>query len=629
MFCRSGRTIIRVFWTDHESGFVPVVTEISTTDATIFGCRMGVLASQSVNSHFRFSFWPVYMTSNLPLANATRASRHFLIFAFVFSVFVNILMLTGPLFMLQVYDRVLGSRSEETLVALLVLVLGLYGLMWLLDFARSRLLARYGARLQAALDDRVFAAQLTQRTRTPEAQSASRDLEAVQGFYASPALPAMMDAPFTPLFIGVIFIFHPWLGWFAVAGGLILIAITTLNQMLTSKRVAEAQQTVEAAHRFADNARRASELIRSQGMLKPVVARFVDRRTDALSRNMGAVDWTGAFSTFTKAFRLSLQSLVLALGAWLVLRGEVTAGAMIAASILLGRALAPIEQIIGRWPQIARARQARASLNAFLSETPDPVERTSLPRPEGRLDVKGITVTTAPGAPPVLYNVAFAMQPGEALGVIGRSGSGKTTIAKTILGLIQPNIGEVRLGGALISHYSPEELGAHVGYLPQDPMLISGTIAENIARMALEPDSAMVVAAAQKAMAHELILSLPDGYETRIEDNQIGLSGGQRQRIALARALYGDPVLLVLDEPNSALDQEGSEALNAAIRTMKSEGRSVVIMTHRPVAISECDRLMVVEGGQVKAIGPRDEIIRSMMKNASDIQRTVGGGDTS
>ncbi len=558
-----------------------------------------------------------------------RHSRHFLYFAFVFSVFVNILMLTGPLFMLQVYDRVLGSRSEETLVALLVLVIGLYGLMWLLDFARTRLLARYGARFQSELDESVFEAQIGQGMRSPEAQSASRDLEAVQGFYASPALPAIMDAPFTPLFVGVIFVFHPWLGWFAVAGALVLIAITTLNQVLTSRRVAKAQQTVEAAHRFADNARRASELIRSQGMLSPVAARFMDRRVAALQENMAAVDWTGAFSTFTKAFRLSLQSLVLALGAWLVLRGEITAGAMIAASILLGRALAPIEQIIGRWPQIARARQARASLAKFLSETPELPNRTRLPRPNGNLDVKGITVTTSPGSPPVLYNVAFSLEPGEALGVIGRSGSGKTTIAKTILGLVQPNIGEVRLGGALISHYSPDELGAHVGYLPQDPMLITGTIAENIARMALEPNSEMVVAAAQKAKAHELILSLPDGYETRIEDNQIGLSGGQRQRIALARALYGDPVLLVLDEPNSALDQEGSEALNAAIRTMKTEGRSVVIMTHRPVAISECDRLLVVESGQVKALGPRDEVIKSMMKNASDIQRSMSGGEAS
>lgn len=567
--------------------------------------------------------WHSIMTSN-PISDATRPTRHFILFAFLFSIFVNLLMLTGPLFMLQVYDRVLGSRSEETLAALLILVLGLYGFMWLLDFSRTRLLARYGARFQAALDEPVFQAQFSgghrSGTLTP-----SRDLEAVQGFFGSPALTAIMDAPFTPLFIAVIFVFHPMLGWFALAGGLVLIAITLLSQILTAGKVAEANIAAEASHRFAENARQASDLVRSQGMLDPVTQRFLSSRDSTLRTNMNAVDWTGAFSTFTKAFRLTLQSLVLALGAWLVLRGEITAGAMIAASILLGRALAPIEQLIGRWPQVARARQAYASLRTFLADANEQQPRTSLPRPSGRLDVKGVTISTAPGKPPILYNVTFSVDPGEALGVIGRSGSGKTTIAKTVLGLVSHHLGEVRLGGALVSHYSPEAFGAHVGYLPQDPMLISGTIAENIARMALQPDSERVVEAAKRAKAHDLILSLPDGYETRIEDNQIGLSGGQRQRIALARALYGDPVLLVLDEPNSALDQEGSEALNSAIREMKAEGRSVLIMTHRPVAISECDRLMVVDGGQIKALGPRDEIIKSMMKNASDVQRTIAG----
>jgi len=558
------------------------------------------------------------------LETARQKSRYFLYFAFFFSVFANILMLTGPLFMLQVYDRVLGSRSEETLVALLILVVALYGLMWLLDFARARLVARYGARFQSSLDARVFQSQIMMRpgdTR-PEAIGATRDLEAIQGYYASPAFIAFLDAPFTPLFLLAIFVFHSWLGWFALAGGLILISVTALNQILTSKRVGQAQQTAEAAHRFAENARRAGELIRSQGMLPPVTERWMDHRTMALKQSMTAVDWTTSFSTFTKSFRLSLQSLILALGAWLVLQGEMTAGAMIAASILMGRALAPIEQILGRWPQITRARQGWKSLAKFLETAPSPENRTTLPRPEGRLDVKGVTVTTGPGQPPVLYNVSFSLAPGEALGVIGRSGSGKTTIAKTLLGLVNPNIGEVRLGGALLGHYAPEDLGRYVGYLPQEPMLISGTIAENIARMSLTPDSNLVVAAAQKAKAHELILSLPDGYETRVEDNTVNLSGGQRQRIALARALYGDPVLLVLDEPNSALDLEGTEALNAAVRTMKSEGRSVIIMTHRPLAISECDTLMVVEAGRVKAHGPRDDVLKSMMKNAGDIQKT-------
>lgn len=562
------------------------------------------------------------------LRGAGDGSRYFLAFAFGFSVFVNMLMLTGPLFMLQVYDRVLGSRSEETLVALVILVVGLYAMMWLLDFARARLLARFGARFQSRLDERVFRAQLGGGAAAHET-NALRDLEAIQTFYASPVFLALMDVPFTPLFLGAIFIFHPYLGLFALVGGLTLIGITTLNQVLTSRRVSDAQRASERAHGFAENARQASELIRSQGMTEAVSQRWYRYRQDALAQSMTAVDWTSVFSTFTKSLRLALQSLILALGAWLVLGGQLTAGAMIAASILLGRALAPIEQILGRWPQIARARQGRASLRAFLSKSPMPQVRTQLPKPPGQIEVKGVTVTAGPGKSPLLYNVSFGLKPGEALGVIGRSGSGKTTIAKSMLGLVRPSVGEVRLGGALLQHYPPGDLGRFIGYLPQDPVLITGTIAENIARMSADPDDEMVVAAAQKAKAHALIMHLPDGYETRVEDNKIGLSGGQRQRIALARALYGDPVVLVLDEPNSALDLDGTEALNAAVRTMKTEGRSVVIMTHRPMAISECDALMVVENGRIKAHGARDDILKSMMRNADDIQKSLERDGTS
>lgn len=555
-----------------------------------------------------------------------RQHRYFLGFALLFSIFSNILMLTGPLFMLQVYDRVLGSRSEETLVALLVLVVALYGLLWLLNFARQRLVARYGARFQVALDAVVFRAEMRQPAPGPQSPTATRDLEAVQGLFGSPALTALMDLPFTPLFIVVIFAFHSWLGLFALAGGAILIGITLLNQFLTSHRVAQAQATSVMTHKFAENARAAAELIRCQGMLEPITDRWTDGRNQALQQNMVAVDWTGAFSTFTQAFRLALQSLILALGAWLVLKGEMTAGAMIAGSILLGRALAPIEQVIGRWPQITRARGGWRQLMTFLETAEEPTERTRLPRPNGRLDVKGVTITKAPGQTPVLYNLSFALQPGDALGVIGKSGSGKTTIAKAILGLLTPNLGEVRLGGALISHYLPSDLGNHIGYLPQDPVLITGTIAENIARMARNPDSQAVVEAAQKAKVHDLILTLPDGYDTWVRDNMIELSGGQRQRIALARALYGEPRLLVLDEPNSALDQEGSEALNAAVRQMKAEGRTVIIMTHRPMAISECDKLMVVENGRMSAFGPRDEVLRNTVRNVDDVQRSLRTG---
>jgi ATP-binding cassette subfamily C protein len=358
-------------------------------------------------------------------------------------------------------------------------------------------------------------------------------------------------------------------------------------------------------------------------MLASMADRYMQLRQSALSRSMMAIDWAVAFSTLTRAFRLSLQSLMLALGAWLVLQTEITAGAMIAASILLGRALAPLEQLIARWPQVIRAWEAHKNLREFLVNSGGTIKRTQLPKPVGKLEVKGVTLTSTAGRPPILYNVTFTLSPGEALGVVGKSGAGKTTLGRLVMGLVPPNLGEVRLGSALVSHYGAEEIGCHIGYLPQEPGFLPGTVAENIARMSIQPSDRMVVAAAKKAMAHELILTLPDGYDTQLEGEGICLSSGQRQRIALARALYGNPVLLVLDEPNSALDQDGTLALNEAIRSMKSEGCAILIMTHRPVAISECDRLMVIEDGQIKALGPRDSVIKSMMRNASDIQQTI------
>ncbi|MGI1662665.1 type I secretion system permease/ATPase [Palleronia sp. KMU-117] len=558
------------------------------------------------------------------ITEVRRRGLALIVVAFVFSIFVNILMLTGPLFMLQVYDRVLSSRSEETLLALTVLVAALYALMSVLDYARGRVLARYGARFQSALDARVFKATLTPGKADPKQRlTALGDVEAVQALYASPAFTAILDTPFTPLFIAAIFIFHPMLGWVALGGGVLLIVITILNRVLTKKRLEAAQVAAEEAKRFSDNARLAREVIRSQGMLPAVAERWTDKRRKALDEAMRAADRTGTFGSVSKGLRLFLQSFILAVGAWLVLEGQVTAGAMIAASILMGRALAPIEQLIGRWPQVERARSGLKSLRGFLSAIREPAARTALPRPEARLSVRNLTVVAGEDRHPILRAISFEVEPGQALGVIGRSGSGKTTLARAIVGLQTAAAGEVRLGGALLDQYAPDTLGRHIGYLPQDPMMVDGTIAENIARMSLTPDSERIVAAAQAAKVHQLILGLRQGYDTPVRGNQVELSGGQKQRVALARALYEDPVLLVLDEPNSALDMEGSEALNAAVRHMKSEGKTVIIMTHRPTAISECDNLLVLDDGRITAQGPRDEVLRSMVKNAADVQQAI------
>ncbi|WP_298938303.1 type I secretion system permease/ATPase [uncultured Ruegeria sp.] len=560
------------------------------------------------------------------LRKARNQGLTFLALALLFSVFVNLLMLTGPLFMLQVYDRVLSSRAVETLTALFLLVALLYGLMAMLDFARGRIVARFGARFQSQLDERVFDATM-RRSLHPQARSAPatalRDLESIQSLCASPVLLAVMDIPWTPVFLAAIFLFHPLLGWLAVGGAVLLTLIALLNQMLTHRKVAGAQSASAQVNAFSEHARQAAEVVRAQGMQGDISLRWLRQRTDALRQTIAASDWTGSFTALTKSLRLFLQSAMLALGAWLVLRNELTPGAMIAGSILLGRALAPVEQAVGQWGMIELARTAWSSLNRFLEQTPPEATRTKLPMPEARLEAKALTVIPPGAGGPTLRNVSLRLEPGKVLGVIGKSGSGKTTLAKALLGLWQPAAGDIRLSGATLDQYDPTDLGRHIGYLPQQVTLFNASVAENIARMSEAADAQAVVAAARKANAHELILSLEKGYDTLLEGNDSQLSGGQKQRVALARALYGDPVLLILDEPNSALDAEGTEALNAAVRDIKAEGKAAIIMTHRPQAISECDELVVIERGQVAKSGPRDEVLSAMVENAGVIKRKL------
>lgn len=563
------------------------------------------------------------------MRKARRNGTGLLIAVFLFSVFVNILMLTGPLFMLQVYDRVLASRSEETLVALSLLVALLYGLMGFLDYARGRVLARFGARFQTSLDDRVFAAEM-KRSIAPKFRaspaSGLRDLEIMQQVFTSPAMLALFDVPWTPLFMAAIFIFHPFLGWMAVGGGAVLIVVTLLNSWLTQRKSSEAQIASQNAQSFAEQSRLSSEIVRAQGMGRTMAERWHIMRDRALDQTIRASDWTGLFAALTKTFRLFLQSAMLAVGAWLVLKGEMTAGAMIAGSILLGRALAPIEQSIGQWHLVQRSMRGWKLLGELLQSTPPENMTMKLPKPAAQLGLKGLSVMLPEAKQLTLTNINFEVAPGQVLGIIGKSGSGKSTLAKTMLALVRPSTGEIRLGGATLDQYDPDDLGSFIGYLPQQVTLFNGTVAENIARMSLMPDEAKVIEAAQQANAHEMILTLPDGYKTVVQGQDSQLSGGQRQRIALARAFYNDPVLLVLDEPNSALDAEGSEALNRAVRDFKRSDRAVIIMTHRPSAIAECDRLMVIDQGRVKADGPRDEVMQAMLRNVDTVKQTIAAG---
>lgn len=545
----------------------------------------------------------------------------------IFSVFVNLLMLTGPLYMLQIYDRVLSSRSEETLLALTILVGSLYAIMGVLDYARGRVASRIGAIVQTRLDTRVFQATLRRSVLpTERARPASglKDLEAVQRLMSSPVLFAVFDMPWAPLFIFVIYMFHPWLGHLALAGSLILVAVTIVNQLLTRRPEAQANAAMMQGDAFAETIRQQGEMIQALGMRGSVLDRWQRLRGRAIEAQLSSSDRVSQFSTISKTFRFFLQSAVLGLGAYLVLQGQMTAGAMIAGSILLGRALAPVEQAIGGWPLVLRARQGWSHLKTLLESTPVQTVPTSLPRPRAHVTVSQITVFAPEQQKASLRMLDFKVAPGQALGVIGPSASGKSTLARVLAGIWRPASGSVRLDGAPLDQYDPDTLGKYIGYLPQDVTLFDGTVAENIARLSTEPDAAAVVKAAKKAGAHEMILGLPQGYDTPVSAGGARLSGGQKQRIGLARAFYGDPTLLVLDEPNSNLDSAGADALNLAIREAKVEGTAVVIMAHRPAGIAECDLILIIDGGTLKAFGPRDEVLKAHVRNYAQVAGRIG-----
>ncbi|MFO7856695.1 MAG: type I secretion system permease/ATPase [Paracoccaceae bacterium] len=567
-------------------------------------------------------------TGREELRGVLREGRRLFVSVGVFSFFVNLLMLTGPIFMLQVYDRVLSSRSEATLVALVAIVTFLFLMMGILDYARGRVLARAGARFQARLDDRVFEAILRRSVSPIErARPATglRDLESIQRLLSGPAPFAFFDAPWTPIFLLAIFSFHWMLGVLALVGGLLLIVLTWLNQRFSKDLQLDANVASSQSEGFTEAIRREGETVQGLGMRRSVLQRWNRLRGRSLEKTIAASDRTGVFSTASKTLRFFLQSMMLGLGAWLAIRGEVTPGVMIAGSILMGRALAPIEQAIGQWALVQRAQQGWKSLCELLDKTPPEAPRTTLPAPRSVLEAEQVTVVAPGDRTPAIRMVSFRLEPGQALGVIGPSASGKSTLAKAVAGIWPAASGTVRLDGAALDQFSDEALGRHVGYLPQDIGLFDGTVAENIARMDPEPDDAGVVLAAQRAGAHEMILGLPGGYDFDVAAGGGKLSGGQRQRIGLARALYGDPALVILDEPNSNLDAAGSDALNAAIADLKARGKAVMIMAHRPAAIAQCDMILMMEDGLRKAFGPKEEILRQHLRNYPQVVAQPAG----
>lgn len=556
------------------------------------------------------------MRSELGLA--IRKHRTAIVLVVVFSIFVNLLGLTGSLFMLQVYDRVLPSRSEPTLLMLFLVVAMLFAAMGLLDMIRGQVGARIGATLQTDLDARVFKASLSPPPQ-PKAQMAAAtalyDLEAVRKFLSSPLAFAFLDLPFAPLYLAAIFIFHPMLGWLAGGGGAVLICIMLINQWVSRAPSELAGRTAAGSTRVAEQLRAQADTVRGLGMSAAAVGRWRKERDSALAADIALSDSNGSFGAMVKALRMFLQSAMLALAAWLVIDGSMTAGGMIASSILMGRALAPIEQLVGGWSQVTRAAKGWASLRTLLAAVPDQVALTKLPRPKARLLVTDLSVVPPGESKLTLNRVTFAIEPGQAVGVIGESAAGKSSLARALVGLWKPAGGEIRLDGARIDQYESDTYARYVGYLPQDVVLFDGTVSENIARLQSGADSESVIRAATLAGAHQMILGLPKGYDTAVGQVGTKLSGGQKQRIALARALFDDPVVVVLDEPNSNLDAAGSDAINAAIRQLKAQGRIVIVMAHRPAALAECDLLLMLRNGQAAAFGPRDEVLRASVAN--------------
>lgn len=547
----------------------------------------------------------------------------------VFSVAVNLLNLTGPLFMMQVYDRVLGSGSVPTLAALFGLVAFLFLMMGLIDLARGRVMARVAMRFQDRLEGRVFQAALTDGAlvgQSPSAHVGLRDLDAVRQLIGSPVLLALFDLPWAPVFLAGLFLFHPVMGAVATIGAVVLVITTWANQFLTRHPLQQAMAAGQTADRAADLYRDEGELIGALGMRGATFSRWRRFRDRMAEATMTGSDRGLGFSVFSRTFRLFLQSALLAAGAWLVLRQELTPGAMIASSILMGRVLAPVEQIVGGWSAVQRALDGWKRLGELLSRRPPQPQRTPLPRPAARLEVSNLSVVPPGQTTATLRGVSFTLGPGQALGVIGPSGAGKSTLGRALIGAWPAAGGSIRLDGATLEQYDPDVLGRLIGYLPQQVTLFDGTIAENIARLSERPDPEAVVRAATAAAAHRMILDLPQGYDTPLSQAGGRLSGGQIQRVGLARALYGEPALFVLDEPNSNLDNEGSEALNLAIREIKARGGAVIIMAHRPAAIAECELLLVMEQGMRRAFGPRDEVLRSTVRNAETISRARGAG---
>lgn len=546
------------------------------------------------------------------LGAALARSRGAFIGIGVFTAAINILQLTGPLFMLEVYDRVLPARSVPTLVAISVLALVMFGFQGLLDIVRSRVLIRIASAVDQTLSRRVFdlAAVLPLKAMTPASFQPVHDLDRIRGFMSTVGPAAFFDLPWMPLYLGICFVFHPYIGWAATVGGVLLVGVTLTTEFMSRKPARAAAGVADSRMALAEASRRNAEVVQAMGMSGRLNAVWFDHNQRHLEAQRRVADIAGGMSVLSKILRMVLQSFVLGVGAWLVINQQATAGIIIASSILTSRALAPIEVALSQWRGFITARQSWRRLNGLLAAVPANAARIALPKPSTSLSLEAVGINPPGTNRLVAQGITFQLKAGQGLGVIGPSASGKSSLVRAIVGVWPAIQGKIRIDGAALDQWTPETLGPHIGYLPQDMELFAGTVTENISRFEAEPSSESVIAAARAASVHELILGLPNGYETQVGDAGNALSAGQRQRIGLARALYGDPFLVVLDEPNSNLDREGDEALTKAILGVRARGGILVVVAHRPTALASVDTVLVMLNGRQQAFGPKETVFQ-------------------
>lgn len=555
-------------------------------------------------------------------------SRKSFIYVGLFSFFINLLYLTPSIYMLQVYDRVVSGRSESTLLMLTLLVAVLFAVMALLEFVRSRILARISTRMDVAMQARLVDVMFRHALHNPRNASVEplNDLNTIRSFVSSNGAFAFFDAPWFPIYIGVMFVFHPWFGWFGLASAVLVGGLALWVDKATSPLLKASHGKGIQSRLLLERSLRNAEVATALGVQKGIFSRWQETHTESLHWQGVASDRAGFLSNVSKSLRMLTQSLVLGLGAYLVINMEMSGGMMIAGSILLGRALAPLDLLVGAWKGFASARQSWERLNTLLKAYPENVQRMALPAPKGHLDVSHLTVIPPGGQAAVLRSVTFALKPGESLAIIGPSGAGKSSLVRAVLGLWPLANGDVRLDSADIRHWDRNQLGKHVGYLPQDVELFDGTIAENIARFG-EVEAEKVLEAAKMAGVHELILQLPNAYDTVIGPSGGALSGGQRQRIGLARALYENPSLIVLDEPNSNLDEAGEVALYKALQLLKEQGKTVLIISHRPGILAQVDKILVMLGGAVAMFGDRQQVLAKLASKTTQLPTREATGN--